>query len=285
MILKADNGRLIIKSDDGQAKINCLAGSDFPFQYSLISKIKTNFLLSLPGADLRNGLLKTVFSSAKDNSRPELAGILFWLKAKDLILAGTDSYRLAENLLRINKAGSEEVKMIMPAVSGLGLARILTDELTQVFYSDNQILFEFADHIFTARLTEGNYPDYKQIMPTNLASELVVVKQELALAVKRAGIFVGAMSNAIKLNFDDQSQKITIRSEGGNLGSSDSVIKAVSFKGPSQGVAYNFQYLLEGINNIAGDKVVLATSGPDKPTVLKGLTDDRFTYLVMPVRV
>lgn len=280
-------GRVKIKSPNGEALFKAQSGEEFPFQYELVGKLKESFLGKADSANLRDAILKTAFSASNDESRPELCGVLFNFSKDKLEMASTNSYRLAETMINFERESAEDLKIIVLANMLKHLAHILADDqergMVKIYLSENQVLFEVNNFVFTSRLIEGNYPEYKEIIPKELTTEAIIQKEEFSRAIKRVGLFTNLQSPAVKLIVLPHKGIIKIKAENSLLGSSYEVLPA-KISGERRKVNYNYNYLLEGMSHLQGEQLIFKTSGPDRPGLFLSEKDKDYLYMVMPIR-
>ncbi|MDD5626882.1 MAG: DNA polymerase III subunit beta [Patescibacteria group bacterium] len=291
--LKVENDNLNIKTASDKAVMRGLPASDFPFQYALVSKMKKGIMFSVKERDLRFGLLEVSFATTQDELRPEIAGVFFNFGKQDLTLVATDSYRLAEKCIKFEQMNKEAAKAIIPLKAIQELVHILEDseEIVKIFFVENQVLFQFREIDFTARLVEGQYPDYKQIIPQRLLCKAKVKTRDFAQAVRRASFFTARETNDIRVKLDPKSNEILISAESAGIGTNESRVEA-EVRGEPQEIVYNHRYFLEGLNNLPSEETIFETNGPDEPGILRPVDPDgmpagqagSFLYLIMPIR-
>jgi len=285
--LTLEDGGLKIQTEGDQAVIRGLPAEDFPFQYALISKMKKGAMFSISEAVLRNGLSGVSFAAAQDELRPEISGVFFSFRKRSLTLVATDSYRLAEKKADLAAPSKKDLKAIIPFRAVAELLRILEnrEENVEIFFTENQVLFQFREIGFTARLVEGQYPDYKQIIPQKMTTRLKAGVREFSQAAKRASFFAARETNDIRLKIDPKKNELLISAESAGVGANQSKLDA-EVSGEPQEIIYNHRYFLEGLNNLAAESALFETSGPDEPGTLKSGADGKsdFLYLIMPIR-
>ena len=188
---KGKEGVLNIKCENYQTKIKGTSANDFP----LLPEIERKDPYTVSASDLRQAFAQTIFAVAATETRPEISGILMTIAGDKMTLAATDSYRLAEKSIKVKSKGAKEQNVIVPARTLQELLRILSSfkdpsaieniEEVKIYITDNQILFVVDNIELISRLVEGQYPDYKQIIPTEHKTKASVDKQELVKATKQ----------------------------------------------------------------------------------------------------
>ncbi|MFA5886879.1 MAG: DNA polymerase III subunit beta [Patescibacteria group bacterium] len=261
-------------------------------EYPLIPAISKEKYYSGRIDDFRKALNSVIFAVSTSENRVELTGVLFSFFEDKLCLAATDSYRLAEKELVVRNNGlSGEYKVIVPAKTTQELLRILNNLETisleqnngeiKIYLSDNQILFSVDSVDLISRLISGHYPDYKQIIPTQSQTKILVDKQELLRATKAAALFSKTGINDISLGF--YKNKIVVSSFSGASGESQIEIEA-EIDGPDNEITINYRFLLDGLNNIDTDLVRIFILNTNSPCLLKTEKGEDYLYIVMPIK-
>ncbi len=275
--LVTKNNILQISSDRYKTQILGFDTKDFP----IIPKIKDVFLCSLPIAPLKNSLLAVFDSMALSEARPELAGVYVKFNNKNIVFASTDSFRLTEKIIDFKT--DKPTDFILPRNTIAELIRVLGDLEgdINIYTKDNQISFVNNDFELVSRLIDGNYPDYKKIIPDKFISKVLIDKDGFEKNIRLAGLFSSNISD-IKLNC--LGDKIIVTSKNSDKGDIeihvDSVLKNEPFE-----ISLNYQYLLDGLKKIPTTKAVVEFTGVGSPLVLRPAEEKRdLTYLIMPFR-
>jgi len=284
------DNNLIIESGRYKTKIVGQSAEDFP----LIPEVdKTNYY-SVKINDFKQALAQTTFAVSTNESRMELSGVLFCFNDNTLTLAATDSYRLAEKTtdIKTSSNGGGNKKIIIPARTLQELIRILSgeqggegenNEEIKFYLSENQILFTTGSTELVSRLIEGQYPDYKQIIPTNPKTTVIINRQELVRAVKASALFSKAGINDINLDFPQGKDKAVVSSASGQTGENIAELDA-SVSGEDNGVVVNYRYLLDGLNNINGENAKIEVIDSNTPCILRPEKVDDYLYIIMPIK-
>jgi len=278
-----------LKIDCGnyKTKIKGESAKEFP----LIPVIPKNNYYSCQVKELKKALNSVVFAVSNSENRLELTGILFSFSKDKLKLAATDSYRLAEKELKINSVDMEgEQKIIVPARTVQELLRVLSnfeggdlgeEQAVNFYLSENQILFTVDSVDLISRLINGHYPDYQQIIPTKSQTEVLVERAELIRAVKASALFSKTGINDVTLLFS--KNKIIVSAFSGASGESQAELEA-EVTGVDNEITINYRYLLDGLNNIEGERVRLNILNNLTPCILKPEKETGYLYIVMPIR-
>jgi len=292
--LSNEDGFLKVVCENYKTKIKTEGVDDFP----LIPQIDKGFVKKADVKEFKKALSKVVFAVANNESRMELSGVLFTFIKNKLILAATDSYRLAEKEIEVRgdeseveKKSNEERKIIIPAKTIQEVLRILSvfdgssgDSGEMVFYiNDNQILFTINGTELISRLIEGQYPDYKQIIPSSNKTSAIVSRSELVRAIKTSALFSKTGINDINLDFPEGKNQIIVSSTSGNTGENIAVVEAET-KGIDNSTIINYQYLLDGLNNIDEDNIKIEVIDGNTPCSIKPLNEKGYVYIIMPIK-
>ena len=219
-------------------------------------------------------------AASRDESRPVLTGILVRFEGENLVMAATDSYRLAVKETSMSTAGPE-LDAIVPARALLELARIAqgASEL-QLGVQENQVLFTTDGVLLTTRRIEGQFPNYRQLMPETFEHELALPRDELLEVVRRVAVM--AQRNApLRLRFAEG--ELTVSAQTQDVGEARETMPA-AFTGEPLDIGFNPEFLRDGIESAEGDEVRLRLISPLRPAVLQGAAAD-FSYLIMPIRL
>jgi len=266
-------------------------------EYPLTPKIEMKSMFKIKSADFKQALFQVLPAVSNSESRIEITGVFMDLSKLDkdkLILVATDSYRLAEKTLKLEKESvNKEVvdllkdikSVIIPKNTIQEIVRDLGDEneYVEVTISENQILFNFGNASVISRLIEGKYPDYKQIIPNKFESEAKIGINEAINAVKVASLFANISSNSIELKLFPESKILEINAETNDVGSNNSKI-AAEISGKNLEVVYNYKYLIDGFNSLFGEQAVLKINSEGMPSVLSSDSDKSFLYVIMSIR-
>lgn len=273
------------EADQSQARIRCAAyegalrllpAEDFP---SMQPPSGTRVVADAPMFAEAVGQVSR--AASRDEARPVLTGVLLEVSREGVTLVSTDSYRLAVRELVATAAG--EGKAIVPerAMSEAGRAAggMEKGEI-ELFVDESQVSFQIGGLCLTSRLIEGEFPNYRQLLPEAYESRLTVSRQQLLDAVRRVGLLARDTS-PVRLEFNALGVKLS--SSSPDLGQAVEAVEA-AYEGEDITAAFNATYLADGLSAATGDMVRLEVRDGLKPGIVRGDSDD-FTYLVMPVRL
>ncbi len=278
--LSTEKYNLIAQEGSYKAEIKGLNPADFP----IIPQSKEKPFLFIKAKDLQNGLSQVYQAASFSDTRPEISGVFFQVtKENTLKLVATDSFRLAEKTIKKIKGTQQERSFILPIKTTVELIRTLSesDAEVKIGIEGNQVFFDINDIYLTSRLIEGHFPDYERIIPTEFKTDVTVDKDKLLEAIKIASLFVSKI-NDITFNFSSKG-KIEIISSSQEIGSNNSAIKA-EVRGEDLSLTFNYRYIIDGLSNIEGKKILLRMNGKEKPLLMKEVSSTDYFYIVMPVR-
>lgn len=278
--LEEKDQTLNIKIGEFNSKIKGLSADEFP----LIPKIKEKKIVSINSDDFKEAIQMVFFAAATDETRPVLSGIYFKAEKGKIYLAATDSYRLSEKIITLKGKENPTKEAIVPARTMIELSRILDDPEKEVniYLDDSQIMFETDDFEITSRLIEGKFPDYKQIIPTNLETKATLSKDKFTNVIKVASLFSKETAGSITLNFSSKG-KVEVNSAASQYGESDSACEA-EVTGKDSEIIFNSKYILDALINLPSGNITLEISGKLNPGVLRKEGDNSYTYVIMPLR-
>lgn len=270
------NNSMAIKCGKCFFKILGLPKEDFP---KLPEFEKEPHIIIEQGV-LKRMLNMTHFSMSRDETRYVLNGALFLFKSNKLTIVTTDGKRLS----LIEKEIGKELpgkSVIVPSKTIHELIRVLRDEgEMKIIFSENQIKFESGNTTIISRLIEGEFPNYDQVIPSQIKDKIVINREQFLLGVKRAALLTTQDSQSIKI--DIMKNKLIISKSNPSIGEAKEEIET-TYKGPDIIVGFNPNYLMDALKVIPKDEIEIEISGPDKPTVMR--IENWYVYLVLPMQL
>lgn len=277
--LEVDENTLRVVGEKSKTTIRGMSAEDFP----IIPAVPRSSSVSFSAQTLRTAISQVLFAAAQDTSRPEINGVYVGVAGKTMTLAATDSYRLTEKSLDMEK-GSLERTTIVPTRALSELARILPAEgIVEVFLGDSQALFVSDSVELTTRLVEGQYPDYKQIIPKSSTTEATVEVEPLVKLVRTASLFCKPGINDVTLEFVPEKHSLVCTAANSELGEHEGSLQ-VKVSGERNSIVFNYRYLLEGLASIGSTSVNIGVTNSASPGVIRPVGDERYLYLIMPIR-
>jgi len=236
---------------------------------------------TLKQSELRDGLRKTSYAISVDETRYVLNGILFAFRENKLTLVATDGRRLAlfESDLEFPK--SQECDLIVPTKAVNELQRLLLEDGEIVLHaSENMISFSLNGSILISKLVDGNYPNYRQVIPAETKERVTLEREVILNCVRRVSLLNTDKASSVKLSFTKNNIDITANTP--DVGEAKESL-AVSYRGREFSVAFNPEFLMDPLKNLPNDEIFLELIDEMSPGVIKIQTP--FLYVLMPMRV
>jgi len=271
-----------IRSGPSFYKIHGLSADEFP----PLPKFKEEKKVALPQETLKGMFKKTSFAISSDESRYVLNGIFLSLKDHKMTMVATDGRRLALVDEEMDVSEQSQGEFIIPAKTVNELNRLLADKgEVELRYAENQASFTLKDEkgssiLIVTKLIEGNYPNYRQVIPAETKERVALVREEILHALRRAEIMTSEKSNSVKLSFGKNRLEITANSP--EVGEAKESL-AINYKGPEMAIAFNPKYMIDPLTALANDEVFIELIDELSPGVLK--INGPFLYVVMPMRL
>ncbi len=266
-----------IKSGPSFFKIIGLPDNEFP----PLADFEDAKEYRIPQTLLRNGLKKTSYAISTDETRYVLNGIFASFKEGKLTLVATDGRRLAMMDHELEFPSSHEVDFIVPTKAVQELQRHLgTEGDLTLRLADNQVCFEIGNSIIVSKLIEGNYPNYRQVIPGESKERLTLSREQLLETTRRVSLLSSEKSNSVKLSFG--KNVVDIMANSPDIGEANETID-VKYEGKEFAIAFNPEFLMAPLKSLEEEEVHLDLIDEMSPGVLR--TDDAFLYVLMPMRV
>ncbi len=275
--IELEEYKVHIKTDQYQSVINGVAADEFP----VMPAINQGHSWSLPAPSLKKALQQVIVAASTDEARPTLTGVNIHTLEGKIILAATDSYRLAEKILGTQ---TDTIQLLVPATALHDLLRIISDEegAVQITNDEQQVLFKAGDVELVTRLIEGTYPDYRKLIPASFATTAQLKRAELINITKVSSLFARESAGSITLKVDDTKQVISIRSVASQLG--ENTATASGKITGSGDITLNSRYLLDALQAFNGEDINLSFNGKLEPCVIKDAKNPDYTHIIMPLK-
>ncbi|MEX2210846.1 MAG: DNA polymerase III subunit beta [Gaiellaceae bacterium] len=284
-LLPAGDVSITYKPEDGLVHVECGPASYRVHTYSVedfprLPDVEGAQTFSVDAPALLDTINRVVRSASRDESRPVLTGILVRFDGTKLVMAATDSYRLSVKESEL-ASSAPELEAIVPARALGELARIADGvETVELGVLENQIAFHVDGVLLTTRRIDGQFPNYRQLLPEAFEHEVPVSRSELLDVVKRIAV-MAQRNSPIRLRFEEG--ELTVSAQTQDVGEARESL-AVQFAGEPLEIGFNAEFLRDGVDSVLGDEVVLKLISPLRPGLLQGEGED-FWYLIMPIRL
>jgi DNA polymerase-3 subunit beta len=278
--LKVVGDNLHIKSGSYSSIINGFIADDFPELPTINESSSIQYSINVE--DFKQAVSQTIITASNDSTRPVLTGVYWHSNDGELYLAATDGYRLSER--RLVKTTSE-VSAIIPTQTLQEVLRTIADESSEIdiLFDETQVRFRINEAEIISRLIDGNFPDYRQLIPKSSETNLTMNKSDFVRITKIAGLFARESGGSITLTVNEEKKSISLHSIASELGENTSEATA-DVKGDGQ-VTLNSRYLSEALSVIDGDLVEFSFSGKLSPCVLKSTDKDtNYYHIIMPLK-
>ncbi len=277
--LEADDDELRIAAGRSQFSVRTHPAGDFPR-----IPAATGDAVTLPGAGLSDALRQVTRAASSEDSRPILTGVLVAAEEGGLRLVATDSYRLAVRDLAGAGVLQEGQRVLVPSRALNELQRLLgADASVLLRLGAHDATFSVGEVTLTTRLIEGEFPNYRGLIPTGYPNRLVVGREPLADAVRRVKLLARDATTPVRVALRPEGIQLTVITTDWGTATEDVDAK---YEGAEMTVAFNPQYLIDGAEAISTEELQLETLDALKPVTLRPVGEaDDYLYLLMPVRV
>jgi DNA polymerase-3 subunit beta len=276
MTAKADEGAVAVECGLASYRLQTYSVEDFP----RLPEVETVQTSSVDASALLDTIGRVSRAASRDESRPVLTGVLVQFEGAKLVMAATDSYRLAVKETELADA-APSLDAIVPARALTELARIGGDSDTiELGVLENQIVFGVEGVWLTTRRIDGQFPNFRQLLPETFEHEVRASRSELLDVVKRISV-MAERSNPLRLRFAEG--ELTASIQAPDVGEARETVP-LEFAGDPLEIGFNPGFLREGIESVDSDEIVVRLISPLRPAVLQGPEDD-YTYLIMPIRL
>src|SRR5919202_250310 len=274
---RADEGVIHVSSGSFESRLNTYTAEDFP-------RLPETASLERHTVD-RDALLETIArvsrSASRDESRPVLTGILVRFEPGKIVMAATDSYRLSVKETVLEET-TPELEAIVPARALGELARVAQGaEDVELGVHENQVIFGIDGVWLTTRRIDGQFPNYKQLVPESFEYEVPLPREELLDVVRRIGV-MAQRNSPLRIRFAEGGVTVSARTQ--DVGEAEESLP-VAFSGEPLEIGFNAEFLRDGIESVSGDTLRMRLISPLRPCVLQAEDAADFLYLIMPIRL
>lgn len=269
-----------IRSGSSSFHLRVLAAEDFP----KLPEAGEATGLKIPAKALESSIELVARAASRDDMRPVLTGVFVTASGSEMTMVATDSYRLAVKRTELESDLGGEIEANIPARALRELSRILAAEgagEATIWLLPNQAVFEAGSITLTTRLIEGQFPNFRQLLPESYEHDVRLPREDFLDVARRISQL--AQRNApLRLSFE--SGELTVAAETPDVGDAKETMPA-AFEGETLEIGFNPEFLKEGIESVGGDEVLLRLISPLRPGLLQPVENEDFRYLVMPIRL
>ena len=278
--LKVINENLHIKCGKYTSTINGYIADDFPELPTINESSSIQYSIKIE--DFKHAVSQTIINTSNDSTRPVLTGVYWNSFEGQLYLAATDGYRLSERRLVITKS---DVSAIIPTQTLSEVLRNITDESDEIdiLFDETQVRFRINDAEIISRLIDGNFPNYRQLVPTSSETTVIINKNDFIRITKIAGLFARESGGSVTLTADKEKNSLSVQSIASQFGENKSDADA---KVSSDGnITLNSRYLSEALSVIDGEEVEFSFSGKIAPCIIKSTKPETdYYHIIMPLK-
>ena len=272
------DGRLKIVYSGSESYLQALSADEYP----VIKKDIDRNSFVIKQKTFKDLIASTSFACSQDDSRPILKGCLLELKGDELTCVALDGFRLAVCKKTVKEA-TGDIRAIVPSRALTEITRLIEkdEDYVTVVIQENSLMIDVDNTVFTTRLLEGEYIDYKKIVPQNYLTTFRVNRVALFNSIERASILAKVMKNIIKLDIHENYVDVSSDSEMGNV--KENVL--INLEGKDLTIAFNSRYVVDCLRVINDEFINFNLNTPIAPCVIKSNSDDEYLYLILPVRL
>ncbi len=271
---RPEEGVAHVSSGTASYRLNTYAADDFPRLPALDAQLH-----AIDRAALLATVDRVVRSASRDESRPVLTGILVRFDGSKLVMVATDSYRLSVKETPLAST-APELEAIIPARALQELSRLAGGDTVELGVHENYVVFGTADAWLTTRRIDGQFPNYRQLLPEAFEIELTVARMELFDVVRRVSV-MAQRNSPLRLRFAEG--ELTVSAQTQDVGEARETMP-VPYTGEEFTIGFNADFLRDGVDSISGDDIQVKLINPLRPAILVDPAGD-FTYLIMPIRL
>jgi DNA polymerase-3 subunit beta len=273
-----DNASVTLRCGGATYKLVGLAADDFP----PVVPASPSAWITLDAKTLREMLTQTSFAVSHDETRYALNGVLFAFGGREARLVATDGHRLALSTRALGNAGPS-VTGIVPRKAVAEILRVLGgSEDVQIALTENQFVLQMPNFVMTARLIEGQFPNYEAVIPKNHPGKLTISKAVLASALRRVSVMAEERNKPVRFVLGPAALKLVAASQ--DLGEAEETID-IDYAGEEVTIGYNARYLLEALAPIEREQIVLEFKDALSPGVIRSVEDEGYACVIMPMRI
>lgn len=277
---------LQLRCGDATFSLMTLSADDFP----KFPDIQEERMVVVEGKILHESVKCVIRATSRDETRPILTGVLMTIEQENLRLVATDSYRLAIKNIAVSLSSDDkkgwEGDIFEVVVPGRALDDVMkmasNDARIRISVSDNQIAFTVGETVYVSRKIEGVFPSYKRLIPEEIKSTVELEVSALMDSTRRVSLMAKNQA-PLRVSMNGENKAITLAASTQDIGDAQEILPA-DLTGEDVEVAFNHTFLADGLSVLSAQRVRIEVSNPMKPALVKGVGDESFLYLIMPVR-
>jgi DNA polymerase III subunit beta len=274
---RPEQGVLEVTCGPAAYKLNTYSAEDFP----RLPEVEGAQTFTVDSGVFLDTVTKVARSASRDESRPVLTGVLVRFEGSKLVMAATDSYRMSVKETELESPAAEELEAIVPARALTELSRVAQDAAElKIGVQENHVVFAAGDVWLTTRRIDGQFPNYKQLLPETFEHEVALPREEFLEVVRRAAV-MAQRNSPLRLRFAEG--EVTISAQTQDVGEAKESLP-VPFAGEPLEIGFNPDFLRDGLDSVETDEIALRLISPLRPGLLRSDEED-FSYLIMPIRL
>ncbi|MGF1567408.1 MAG: DNA polymerase III subunit beta [Nodosilinea sp.] len=284
-----DNTSVTLTSSSGRYEVRGLSAEDYPS----LPTVEDGEAIALPAEALLSGLRGSLFATSADETKQVLTGVHLLSQTDALEFAATDGHRLAvvqttDAADAASRSDNPTMDVTVPAKALRELERMIqgytSNQPVSLRLDETQVLFDLGPQKLTTRLLEGQYPNYRQLLPKQFARQVTLDRRLLMSSLERIAVLAGQKNDIIKISLNSADQLMALSVEAQEVGSGRETLPA-QISGDDLDIAFNVRYLLDGLKAFDTNEVQMQCNAATSPAVLVPLGETKITYLVMPVQI
>ncbi len=279
--LTVQNNKLSIITKSSSSTINGVADDEFPELPTIDENKAISYTLLVD--DFKESVSQTIIAASNDTTRPILTGVYWHSFEGGLYIAATDGYRLAERRITDTKS---DVSAVIPTSTLQEVLRTLYDDITEleILFDETQVTFRLAEIEITSRLIDGNFPDYRQLIPSKTSTTITLNRTEFVRVIKIAGLFARESGGGITLAASTDTNQLSVMSIASEVGENSSNIE-VKIIGEDGSVSLNSRYIADALGAVSTNEITFGFSGKLAPCILaEAAKNTPYKHIIMPLK-
>lgn len=275
-----DNLKIKISTPNNQYRLNCYN----PMEYPNISLEKSKYVINIQSQTLRDIISQTSYALSTQEVRPLLTGINLKINGDILECICTDSYRLSKKNIKLDSPVDKQVNIVIPGRSITELEKIIVDDVNvEMYVFTNKILFVYKNIYVQSNLLSGTYPETSHFIPNDFGYMINLNMKEFYDAVDRAALLAqNKEKNIIKMHIQDKEMIIT--STSNELGNAEEKLHIDCNNKEKIEISFSSKFMMDALKVIKEDNILLLLNTDDKPILIKPVTDESLTELILPIK-